>query len=374
MTLTLGLVHTILALACMGISFLVLLYLGISVSTVLMEKEGASKKILDRWGSFAADRGWVMKPVEHALEGESRGVQARVDRFSQRVDGWPGKRHTRVRATQVDALRHLRFGLQRALKPKGDDVVEAHDSTHSPLIANVCAGSPTPVLVRQLLVDPQVRRWLDSTEALDWHNGVVTCRFEGLSPDALPERVDMAVAQVETLVGAIDRFAKRLAERTGLSTVPDPDRVLPRFRGQVEGTAVELRQVEGSDAMQVTATLPVPVDGLRIVLKTVGSESGIALGDPILDPVVSVMAADPSAMRMRLQNDATREDLLVVLMGYPSATVDGCTVTLTCSPTPDAVAQAVADAVSLARALSPDLPGDASSSAVTRARPRQRTT
>jgi hypothetical protein len=167
------------------------------------------------------------------------------------------------------------------------------------------------------------------------------------------DRVALAVAQVASLVGALDRYAQALADHTGLSPVPDPERVLPRLTGPLDGVAVEVRQVQRRNAVQVMATLPAPVEGLRIQVKEEASAPGIRLGDPVLDSVVTVTADEPELVRSRIVQDAARESLLVVLKGYPGSTVDGHRVVLAC-PTvePEAVALATTSAVELARWLS----------------------
>lgn len=193
---------------------------------------------LASWEALARERGWTPKPVEHTLEGELDGVQLQVGRFQQRISGWSGDQHTRVRATQVHALRLLDVVLQReARADRGDDAEGSEFPADA--VAAVAKRSLVPPLTTSLLNDPEVRQWLDSSEALDWQNGVVTCRFEGLEPDEMRDRVALAVAQVASLVGALDRYAQALADHTGLSPVPDPERVLPRRTGPLDGVAVD---------------------------------------------------------------------------------------------------------------------------------------
>ncbi len=72
-------------------------------------RQDAREAIWRGWEALATERGWTPKPVEHTLEGELDGVQLQVGRFQQRISGWSGDQHTRVRATQVHALRHLEF-------------------------------------------------------------------------------------------------------------------------------------------------------------------------------------------------------------------------------------------------------------------------
>jgi len=185
-----------------------------------------------------------------------------------------------------------------------------------------------------------------------------------MDPEALGRAVAQAVAQARTRWTAISQKWSPLAEHTGLVPEPDPDFILPRFQGSVDGVSVTVRpHASARKVFDVMALLPHPPDlTLMLRARAAGGSPTRTLGDVILDAHVEVQTNQPRAARDLLVRDRIREDLLAVLKGYPGSTVEQSRVCIPeCAGDPHALTTAVRDAVALARSLSiwPASMGDA---------------
>lgn len=176
-----------------------------------------------------------------------------------------------------------------------------------------------------------------------------------MDPKTLGRAVTQAVARARTRQAATRQTWSPLTNATGLDPQPDPDFVLPRFAGTVDGVAVSVApHASARKVFSIDARLPVP---LRIALvvrpQTSDTPPAHPLGDVILDANVLVETDHHATACALLTRDGMHGHLLAVLKGYPGATVDQDRVRISeCPPDPHALTAAVRDAVALARALS----------------------
>lgn len=143
--------------------------------------------------------------------------------------------------------------------------------------------------------------------------------------------------------------------------------------GTVDGFVVEARGVLQPGRTVIKVRLPEAVPaGLKVVS---GDKAGaVALGDPILDGMISASGAPPETLRALLRGDALRGELLAVLHAFPSSRVSGGVVEMVLPVgSTMALEERVRDACRLARALSEQAKKARSSGAIAQGAQRVRT-
>jgi len=196
--------------------------------------------------------------------------------------------------------------------------------TGDPAIDVACAISADDGFnARLVLQDPLVRRRLRGLSGrLRLRGGIFEVRFSRISAVGLGERVWKAIDMAQALLDSVERPMSELAKLHGLTK-----RVLPgglALEGRLRDLEViiESGSPEGRDLrtlIQVARPEGVPPD-LGVVLKEEGL--GLELGDPILDPLLSVTCSDEDAARTLLMDDELRGCLLAVVHGHPGSRVE----------------------------------------------------
>lgn len=102
------------------------------------------------------------------------------------------------------------------------------------------------------------------------------------------------------------------------------------LEGEVDGLSTRIDSEMGNATNHHGTIIRVDVPGLpgdlRVTLRGEGDGDGQRLGDPILDPLVTVTG--PSELATRLDDAELRGDLLAVIHGYPRSRVARGSVTL----------------------------------------------
>lgn len=164
--------------------------------------------------------------------------------------------------------------------------------------------------------------------------------------------IDDALATAKVVADSVHRVREAYAEALGLRASPEARPGQLTLFGEIDGVTVHVVQDEGADTATVTATVPRPVlPAVRIRPAGDDGTSRIRSGDPLLDRMVAIEAADPDAARAVLVQDHVRENVLAVVAGR-GGLVDGDGVSVpSCALESEALQPIVRDAVDLARAL-----------------------
>lgn len=292
----------------------------------IMVQSRREKDDIRRWKRNAALHDLEPDSKEPVVRGNFDGIDAVATLY------WTGAKNSRRLQTRLEAefRRPPASGLEVRYETAGDVIMELARGPDVQLgeprldrLLHVKADDPEEV--RALLGAPEVvnalRAVLPYAKGLQLRTQTLSFYEDDVLTDLLRHRLGAAA----DVVRAIERQAvapwRAAAKRWGLSL--DADSL--HLEGLAEGVAFEVgvRQVRDEPALQIRGQvdLPLPED-LRVMRREPGN-SGLRLGDPILDSLLVVSARSPDAARRLLLHSEVRGPLLAVVHGFPGSTLVG---------------------------------------------------